>query len=185
MVPENEYNPYFKSFIEDLARNGKTIVENLEETGKFLEQVVAMTPPEKELYAYAEGKWTLKELLVHIIDTERIFNYRALRFSRNDATNVVGFEQDDYNDNSNANERELQDIFEEFKNAAVALPEVQECYLVSGNFDYLIKARVADMSSYREFLGETLLTLPGVQESTSYVVMEQVKETLNITVPYK
>ncbi len=81
--------------------------------------------------------------------------------------------------------RTSQDIFEEFKNAAVALPEVQECYLVSGNFDYLIKARVADMSSYREFLGETLLTLPGVQESTSYVVMEQVKETLNITVPYK
>jgi Lrp/AsnC family leucine-responsive transcriptional regulator len=81
--------------------------------------------------------------------------------------------------------RTSQDIFEQFKGAAVALQEVQECYLVSGNFDYLIKARVADMSAYREFLGETLLTLPGVQESTSYVVMEQVKETLNIAVPYK
>ena len=57
-------------------------------------------------------------------------------------------------------------------------------YLVSGNFDYLIKARVADMAAYREFLGETLLTLPGVQESTSYVVMEQVKETLALEVPY-
>ncbi|ARN74070.1 Lrp/AsnC ligand binding domain-containing protein [Oceanicoccus sagamiensis] len=81
--------------------------------------------------------------------------------------------------------RTSQDIFEQFKEAAVALQEVQECYLVSGNFDYLIKARVADMAAYREFLGETLLTLPGVQESTSYVVMEQVKETLNIAVPYK
>ena len=81
--------------------------------------------------------------------------------------------------------RTSQDIFEEFKDAAIALNEVQECYLVSGNFDYLIKARVADMSAYREFLGETLLTLPGVQESTSYVVMEQVKETLNITIPYR
>ena len=81
--------------------------------------------------------------------------------------------------------RTSQDIFEQFKDAAVALQEVQECYLVSGNFDYLIKARVADMSAYREFLGETLLTLPGVQESTSYVVMEQVKETLNIAGPYK
>lgn len=80
--------------------------------------------------------------------------------------------------------RTAQDIFEEFKQAAVALNEVQECYLVSGNFDYLIKARVADMGAYRELLGETLLTLPGVQESTSYVVMEQVKETLNITIPY-
>lgn len=81
--------------------------------------------------------------------------------------------------------RTSQDIFEEFTQAAIALPEVQECYLVSGNFDYLIKARVGDMASYREFLGETLLTLPGVQESTSYVVMEQVKETMNIPVPYK
>ena len=81
--------------------------------------------------------------------------------------------------------RTSQDIFAQFKDAAVALAEVQECYLVSGNFDYLIKARVADMSAYREFLGETLLTLPGVQESTSYVVMEQVKETLNIAVPYR
>jgi Lrp/AsnC family leucine-responsive transcriptional regulator len=79
--------------------------------------------------------------------------------------------------------RTSQDIFEQFKEAAFALSEVQECYLVSGNFDYLIKARVADMSAYRVLLGETLLTLPGVQESTSYVVMEQVKETLNIPVP--
>lgn len=115
MLPSNEYHPYFKSFVEDLADNGKSIVENLQETGQFLEEVVAMTPPEKELYVYAEGKWTLKELLVHIIDTERIFNYRALRFSRNDTTDVKGFEQDDYNDHSNANERELQDILEEFK----------------------------------------------------------------------
>ncbi|GAA6153326.1 Lrp/AsnC ligand binding domain-containing protein [Pseudoteredinibacter isoporae] len=80
--------------------------------------------------------------------------------------------------------RSAQDIFEEFRNAAAALPEVQECYLVSGNFDYLIKARVANMNAYRKFYGETLLTLPGVQECTSYVVMEQVKETLEIPVHY-
>ncbi len=78
--------------------------------------------------------------------------------------------------------RNNQDIFEEFKQAAIALPEVQECYLVSGNFDYLIKARVGDMHAYRTFLGETLLTLPGVQESTSYVVMEEIKETLNLAI---
>lgn len=79
--------------------------------------------------------------------------------------------------------RTSQDIFEEFTAAALDLPEVQECYLVSGNFDYLIKARVADMKAYRGLLGETLLTLPGVQESTSYVVMEQVKESLMLPVP--
>ena len=79
--------------------------------------------------------------------------------------------------------RTSQDIFEQFTAAALDLPEVQECYLVSGNFDYLIKARVADMNAYRVLLGETLLTLPGVQESTSYVVMEQVKESLMLPVP--
>jgi len=78
--------------------------------------------------------------------------------------------------------RTSQDVFEEFKQKAIALAEVQECYLVSGNFDYLIKARVTDMSAYRIFLGETLLTLPGVQESTSYVVMEELKETLNLAI---
>ena len=79
--------------------------------------------------------------------------------------------------------RTSQDIFEQFTAAALDLPEVQECYLVSGNFDYLIKARVADMNAYRDLLGETLLTLPGVQESTSYVVMEQVKESLMLPEP--
>ena len=81
--------------------------------------------------------------------------------------------------------RTSQDNFEAFRQAVIQLDEVQECYLVSGNFDYLIKARVAGMPAYREFLGETLLTLPGVDASTSYVVMEQVTETLAIPVPYR
>ncbi len=79
--------------------------------------------------------------------------------------------------------RTSQNIFEKFKEAAVKLDEIQECYLISGNFDYLIKARVPDMDAYREFLGSSLLSLPGVQESTSYVVMELVKETPNIPIP--
>jgi Lrp/AsnC family leucine-responsive transcriptional regulator len=79
--------------------------------------------------------------------------------------------------------RTSQNIFAKFKKSAMALNAVQECYLVSGNFDYLIKARVADMNAYRILLGDTLLTLPGVQESTSYVVMEEVKETLNVQIP--
>ena len=72
--------------------------------------------------------------------------------------------------------RTSSDIFDAFKNAVIQLPQVLECHLVSGNFDYLIKARVADMRAYRELLGETLLTLPGVSDSRTYVVMEDVKE---------
>ena len=72
--------------------------------------------------------------------------------------------------------RTSSDVFAEFSEAVVKLPEVLECHLVSGNFDYLLKARVADMAAYRELLGETLLTLPGVADSRTYVVMEEVKE---------
>jgi Lrp/AsnC family leucine-responsive transcriptional regulator len=57
------------------------------------------------------------------------------------------------------------------------LPHILECHLVSGDFDYLIKARVKDMSAYRRLLGESLLMLPGVSASRSYIVMEEVKET--------
>ena len=77
-----------------------------------------------------------------------------------------------------------QDLFREFREAVTALDEVQECFLVSGSYDYLLKARVADMQAYRNLLGDTLLQLPGVQESSTYVVMEQVKESLKIPLHY-
>jgi Lrp/AsnC family leucine-responsive transcriptional regulator len=76
--------------------------------------------------------------------------------------------------------RTSPDVFDEFRQAIVTLPQVLECHLVSGNFDYLIKARVADMAAYRLLLGETLLTLPGVSDSRTYVVMEEVKEVQTI-----
>lgn len=72
--------------------------------------------------------------------------------------------------------RTSPDVFAEFSRAVMKLPQVIECHLVSGSFDYLLKARVADMAAYRRLLGETLLTLPGVSESRTYVVMEAVKE---------
>tara|TARA_R110001632_G_scaffold232643_1_gene374004 strand:- start:108 stop:617 length:510 start_codon:yes stop_codon:yes gene_type:complete len=114
MLSEDEYHPYFKTYIDHLTKNGLSIIENLIETSSELEEVVAKLPKEKELFVYAEGKWTIKELLLHIIDTERIFIYRALRFARNDTTDLQGFDQDDYNDNVDANGRELQDLLEEF-----------------------------------------------------------------------
>ncbi len=77
------------------------------------------------------------------------------------------------------------DIFEEFSAAVQEQEDIQECHLVSGNFDFLLKTRVADMSSYRKLLGDTLLRLPGVSESRTYVVMEEVKHTSNIKINLK
>lgn len=75
------------------------------------------------------------------------------------------------------------DVFEEFRRAVLLLPHVLECHLVSGDFDYLIKARICEMASYRRLLGDILLTLPHVRESKSYIVMEEVKESLELPVP--
>ncbi len=67
------------------------------------------------------------------------------------------------------------DVFEKFAAAVRRAPEVLECHMVAGGFDYLVKTRVADMASYRRFLGEILLALPGVKETRTYAVMEEVK----------
>lgn len=71
-------------------------------------------------------------------------------------------------------------VFRDFRRKASQLTELLECHLVSGNFDYLLKARVKDMQEYRSLLGEKILALPGVADSRSYVVMEEVKETMSL-----
>jgi Lrp/AsnC family transcriptional regulator, leucine-responsive regulatory protein len=68
--------------------------------------------------------------------------------------------------------------FAQFRREVLRIPEVQECHLVSGDFDYLIKARIREMAEYRKLLGDILLQLPGAAQSKSYVVMEEIKETL-------
>jgi Lrp/AsnC family transcriptional regulator, leucine-responsive regulatory protein len=69
------------------------------------------------------------------------------------------------------------DVFDDFAKAVHGLDVIQECHLVSGDFDFLLKTRVADMAAYRELLGDTLLRLPAVSESRTYVVMEEVKSS--------
>ena len=76
--------------------------------------------------------------------------------------------------------RNSPDAFREFRRQAKQLPELLECPLVSGNFDYLLKARVKDMHDYRTLLGEKILALPGVSDSRSYMVMEEVKESMSL-----
>lgn len=79
-------------------------------------------------------------------------------------------------------DRMTTDVFEQFRDAAVKLPEVLECHMISGGFDYMLKARVRDMLAYKVFLGESLVTLPGVRETHSYVVIEEVKSTTAIPI---
>lgn len=75
--------------------------------------------------------------------------------------------------------------FEQFRREVLRIPEVLECHLVSGDFDYLIKARIREMAEYRKLLGDMLLQLPGAAQSKSYVVMEEIKETLALSMDAK
>lgn len=70
--------------------------------------------------------------------------------------------------------------FEEFRREILRIPQVQECHLVSGDFDYLVKARIGEIGQYRSLLGDILLRIPGVTQTKSCIVMEEVKETMFI-----
>ena len=80
-------------------------------------------------------------------------------------------------------DRTTRDAFERFKAAMLSYEEVMECHMVAGGFDYLLKVRVSDMESYRTFLGDSIASLPGVQQTHTYFVMEEVKSTHTIAVP--
>lgn len=109
-----EYPAYAGMYMDLLPDDG-LVLEHLQENFRLTKEFILSLPEEKLLYSYAAGKWTIKEILVHIIDDERIYAYRALRFARNDKTKLPGFEQDDFARYSNANERELENIFEEYE----------------------------------------------------------------------
>ena len=74
------------------------------------------------------------------------------------------------------------EMFEQFRREVLRIPQVLECHLVSGDFDYIIKARIHEMNEYRKLLGDILLQLPGAAQSKSYVVMEEIKESLFLDV---
>ena len=74
-------------------------------------------------------------------------------------------------------DRTTNNVFEQFAEAVKALPDILECHMVAGGFDYLLKVRVADMAAYRRFLGDSLSTMPGIRETRTYAVLEEVKNT--------
>ena len=109
----SEYNAFYRNYLElvshdfdliDALKNGK------EKNLTFYKSI----PEDKWHYAYDSGKWTILEVLQHVIDTERIFSYRALRIGRGDKTPLPGFEQDDYIKPSNANERTMHSLIDEY-----------------------------------------------------------------------
>ncbi len=110
----NEYAPYFKSYIDLLEKNEASLIDNMKITKVEAELLFTSIPEEKQQYRYEAGKWTIKEVIQHIIDAERIFGYRALRFARRDPIDLAGFDENDYVVYSNANDRPFQEILDDF-----------------------------------------------------------------------
>ena len=113
MKPQTgDYNPYYGQYISLIEDDVINVLKTqLQSTIKLLKGI----DEEKGNFSYAEGKWTIKELLGHAIDAERIMAYRALSFARNEKQAQPGFEQDEYVADGNFNSRSLEEMINEFE----------------------------------------------------------------------
>jgi uncharacterized damage-inducible protein DinB len=108
----NEFPAYFATYLNQVS-DEYTLIEELEISVHRFIKFVQNIPLDKFDYRYADGKWTIKDIIQHIIDSERVFAYRALRFARCDKTALPGFEENVYVEAANANKRSIQDLLSE------------------------------------------------------------------------
>ncbi|MDI3320742.1 DinB family protein [Pinibacter soli] len=104
---------FFKRYINIVKEDDA--MDALENNLKSFLKLLKRIPRKKVNYAYAEGKWTIKQLLQHVIDTERVFAYRALRFSKNEGVDLPGFDENVWGYNTPVDQRKWKDMIEEFK----------------------------------------------------------------------
>jgi len=110
---KNEYAEFYVNYIS-LVEEADVVSALQNQSSEMQKTLAEISAAEKENFRYAEGKWSVKELLGHIIDGERIFSYRALRISRGDQTPLAAFEENSYVANSNFGNSNLADLIEEF-----------------------------------------------------------------------
>ena len=110
----NEYGQFYANYLAQVS-DEYTLVEELEISVHRLVKFVREIPMDKFDYRYAEGKWTIKDIVQHLIDTERVLAYRSLRFARKDQTPLHSFDENEYVDATAANKRTLTDLLQEYK----------------------------------------------------------------------
>lgn len=139
---QDEYVPDVIKYIGLVPDDG-LVLDHLHQNFEATRTLLRSLPEEKLLYRYAEGKWTIKEIVQHLTDDERIYAYRALRFARNDATELPGFDQDDYTRYATANQRPLDDLLSELGTVRAATLSLYDGFsdaallragVASGNF---------------------------------------------------
>jgi uncharacterized damage-inducible protein DinB len=115
----DEHVAYVLQYI-DLVPDDGLVLEHLRANLEASSALLRSLPDDLLVYRYAEGKWTIKEIVQHLSDDERIYAYRALRFARGDRTELPGFDQDAYTPETRANRRTLDDLLEEFASVRAA-----------------------------------------------------------------
>lgn len=111
-LTNKEYHEYYIPYVNILG--DVELIAELKESKNSFVNFLKELPAGKLLFAYASNKWTVAEVILHIIDAERIFQYRALRFARKDSTSLPGFNENDYVPTSNANTRSVESLINEF-----------------------------------------------------------------------
>ena len=136
-----EFQKYIQRYL-DLIPSQNWMEEMAKSEAETL-QIYSKLNDETALYKYEEGKWTLKEMLLHIIDTERIFQYRALSFARNETQDLLGFDENLFAENSLANERTLKSLIDEYK------ANRQSSIILFENFSEKVLAKTGTSSGNR------------------------------------
>jgi uncharacterized damage-inducible protein DinB len=109
----DEHAEYYGRYIAKVPE-GDLIAQLQQQSAETVKLLEGLSP-EQANYAYGPGKWTVKQVVGHMIDAERVFGYRAMRFSRNDATELPGFDENSYVENANFSQRTLADLLDEFQ----------------------------------------------------------------------
>ncbi len=142
-IKSTEFHPYFKTYIDKVK--DIDLIDALKlgakETLSFFESI----PGSKMDYRYSEGKWTVKDILLHVIDTERVFCYRALNFVRSKNSNLEGFDENEYVDSAKANSRSITELLEEYNAVRKATILLFESFS-DKNFKSIGKANNTDLS---------------------------------------
>lgn len=108
----NEYPSFYKNYVDNVKTDN--IIKELRDQVLDIQAIISEIPEEKEDFAYAPGKWTIKEIIGHIIDTERVLGYRAMRFARKDKTPLPGYDENFFVANANFNKQTLYSLGHEF-----------------------------------------------------------------------
>ncbi len=115
---ETEYAPDYQGYVDQVSEGD--IMQVLRSEIDDLDVLLSRVPAEKETYAYADGKWTIREVVGHLIDGERVFGYRALCIARGEKQNLPGFDQNDYMATAPYNQVELEDLLSEIRLARLS-----------------------------------------------------------------